>query len=149
MGRGEVRGGLAGVATASDDKRMLARTSGRLAMFWHGSGAPSDLEWDRHLGLLGAQAKATLRVLVFTEGGAPSPGQQIRLAKVLGGLSLPVAVVSDLGGIRFVASALALFLKRLRTFTVDEREAGYAHLELTPSEREAAEAFFVEVTGGR
>lgn len=124
---------------------MITRTRGRVVLIWHGAMLPDDREWDQSVRILAAQDPTSVRVLVVTVGGAPSPPQQLRLSRAVGGRPFPVAVVSDLTGVRFVASTLALFLKRLRTFPVAERRGAYVHLDLTADEVDGAEAFFSEV----
>lgn len=124
---------------------MITRTRGRLVFVWHGAMLPDDREWDHSVRVLAAQERTTVRVLVVTAGGAPTPSQQLRLSRAVGGQPFPVAVVSDLTGVRFVASALALFLKRLRTFTIADRRNAYVHLGLTQEEMNGAESFFAEV----
>jgi hypothetical protein len=120
---------------------MTSRLVGRLLVISHEAGIPPDDEWNEALTMLSAHDLEQLRVLVFTEGGGPSPAQQARLAKVLARWSrtLLVAVVSDNTGIRFLASALALFLKRIRTFTRTDVTGAYRYLELSHQECQVAD----------
>jgi hypothetical protein len=116
---------------------------GRLVIFLHGKGAPTDEEWHLVLELFASQSLVPLRVLVFTEGATPSPSQQARLSKVLGraARTLPVAVVSDSIAVRFVVSALALFLPRIRTFRPQDLTLACRYLELDDTENRAAIEF--------
>jgi hypothetical protein len=124
---------------------MTSQLLGRLLVVSHDAGIPPEEEWNEALGILAKHDLQQLRVLVFTDGGGPSPAQQVRLAKALSRWSrtLLVAVVSDNIGIRFLASALALFLNRIRTFSRSELAAACRYLTLTPQECELAEKMSV------
>lgn len=123
---------------------MMFHSSGRLFVAWHNRETPHDPEWSAVVAALRAHDHATLRVLVVTEGGTPSRAQQQALTGVLAGKAIPVAVVSDATAVRFVASALALFMKRIKTFRSNELAQAYAHLGLTEAERRDADAFLAE-----
>lgn len=125
----------------SDRPNMATRSIGRLVAVWHGPDAPREHEWEELLDQLRAQSLQTLRVLVLTEGGAPSTPQKMELTKVLAAHPVPVAVISDVASIRFVASSLALLMKRIRTFPLSELGQAYAHLALEPTEARAADEF--------
>ena len=124
---------------------MLTEFIDRLLLVWHGEGSPSMPAWEQVLDVLSAHRERQIRVFVVTEGGGPSAQQQLRLTHVLGArsLALPVAVISESPRIRFVASTLALFTKRIRTFPPTDLEAAFSFLELNENEKRAA-ARFVE-----
>ncbi|HEX5657450.1 MAG TPA: STAS/SEC14 domain-containing protein [Polyangiales bacterium] len=48
--------------------------------------------------------------------------------------ALYIAVISDSTAVRFLASAVALIVRRLRTFPSGELESALAYLQLTPAE---------------
>lgn len=122
---------------------MLTEFVDRLLLVWHGEGSPDEQAWEHVLELLDAHRDRQIRVFVLTEGGGPSAQQQLRLTHVLGArsLALPVAVVSESPRIRFVASTLALFTKRIRTFAPNDLAGACAFLELNETEKHAASAF--------
>jgi hypothetical protein len=122
---------------------MIVQRVGRLLIFLHGQGVPTDEEWQTALEMFTQTTPDQLRVLVFTEGATPSHAQQARLSKVLGrgARALAVAVVSDSIAVRFVASALALFLPRIRIFRPSELMQAYLYLELDAAENSAATEF--------
>jgi hypothetical protein len=124
-------------------KSIIAQRFGRVLIFMHREGTPTDEDWQSALELFGSQSLEQLRVLVFTDGSSPSHTQQARLSKVLGraARTLPVAVISESTAVRFVASALALFLPRIRTFRPIELQQACAHLELDTLESRAATEF--------
>lgn len=123
---------------------MQAQAMGRLVVVWHGRSTPTDEEWTAFLALLRMQPVGTLRGLVITDGGAPTPSQQLQIARQMGIRPIPVAVVSDSTGVRFVAGTLALVTRLIRTFATHELTAAFAHLELTADEVRSALAFITE-----
>ena len=131
------------MAESGDQQRMESHRVGRLAIFWHDREAPREDDWNAALTLLSDVDLATLRVLVLTKGGAPTATQRARLGQVVHG-PVPVAVVSDHVGVRFVASTLALFMKRIKTFRTDELPAAYAHLDLSRAEASGADGFLAK-----
>jgi hypothetical protein len=128
---------------------MLSRYFGRVAAAWHGKEAPSSEEWDDFLTQFRRLDLTSARILVLTEGGAPTVAQRAALMKILGPARLPVAVVSDHVGVRFVLTSFALVMKRIRGFTLRELDAAFAHLELTPDELTLARAFVAECRAER
>lgn len=128
--------------------RMATGEQERFVLVWHGTESPSQAEWDAAVRVVGQHASRPLRVMVFTDGGGPSISQQQQLLQALSGKSPLVAVLSDHVGVRFVASSLALFMKRIRTFRADEISLACEHLGLDGAERKAA-ALFVEQHRGK
>jgi len=125
---------------------MVTRVMGTLVLVWCGSEAMRDDEWSSMIAIHRAQPDLNkLRIFVVTEGATPSPSQQKQLFDLLGGRTVSAAVLSDGIGPRFVISALALFIKRIRGFRIDELGAAAAHLAMTPEEQRAAEAFLIEM----
>lgn len=131
----------AAAPTAGD--QMAWQLVDRLVLVWHGPGVPAQETWDRLLEVLDSRRHSPVRVMVLEDGGGPSASQQLRLTQVIGArsLPLPVAVVSDSTRVRFIASTLALFTKRIRTFRLAEIDQALAFLDLNERERRTAEAF--------
>jgi hypothetical protein len=127
-------------------RRVSAERVGRLLIVSHNQEPPTDQEWDDLLSVFEREHLDRLRLVVFTEGGGPTPAQQSRLASVLAGRpgTLHVAVISDSTAIRFIACTLALFIRRLRTFRRGELDAALAYLQLAPVERRAVLRFLGE-----
>jgi hypothetical protein len=126
---------------------MHVRFHGALMVVWNGTERPLDEEWSEMIATMtrvAAECPTLLKLLVFTEGGAPTPSQQMQLARAIGGRPYPLAVVSDHLGVRFVASSIALFLKRIRTFRFEELPSAYAHLDLNEEQRKVAAEFVAE-----
>ena len=120
---------------------MTVRFLDDLMMAWQGAEAIPERQWTEMLGNLKAHPVAELKVLVLTLGGAPSPSQQAQLAHALAHKSLRLAVVSPSIGVRFVASAIALFARQIQTFTPSELPYACSFLDLRPNQVEAVLAF--------
>ncbi|MET0340261.1 MAG: hypothetical protein ABW252_04635 [Polyangiales bacterium] len=131
--------------TLTAQPAMVTRTFGRVVATWHGPGAPSDAEWSVFLTALRTTDLKTARGFVLTAGGAPSASQRRAMVDIVGVRPVPIAVVSDQIGVRFVASMLAMMTRRIRSFSPAELPEAYAHLELSPTERRGADAFVAEL----
>jgi len=122
---------------------MVVRVVGSLILLWNGRETPLDEEWSDMLATFRAQpAGEPIKMLVSTEGGAPSPAQQARMAPLMAGRMGRFAVLTDSVSHRFVASAMALFLRNIRTFAPGDLASAFAFLELNEEQRRAAVAFF-------
>jgi hypothetical protein len=115
------------MVTVSHDSVVILR---------QGTESPNEAEWDECLEILRGKELERVKVLVVTDGGAPTPGQQRRLSLTLRGHPVPVAVVSESAAVRFVVSSVALITRRIRSFRTEDLDQAYAHLDLTRSERD-------------
>ncbi|HEY8946705.1 MAG TPA: hypothetical protein VIM73_20825 [Polyangiaceae bacterium] len=108
---------------------------------------PTDAEWDGFLDQLVKNRAnfSNLKILVLTEGGGPNAAQRKRLEQALDGRHLRVAVVTDSGKARFIASAITFLNKLHRGFAVKELPLAYEHLGLTIAEQKLAEAALNEM----
>jgi hypothetical protein len=120
---------------------MLTESHGQLCVVWHGRETPTEAEWESHLREMRKLRSRPLKVLVMSEGGAPSPSQQLRLTPIISSPSVVIAVVSDTIGVRLVVSSLALFTRRIRTFRRGELALAHVHLGLDADETRFANAF--------
>jgi hypothetical protein len=130
-----------------DTGQMLSRSFGRVVAVWHGKGEPAANEWSVFLEQIRAMDMGSGRGLVLTEGGAPTSAQRLELFKAVGLRPVPVAVVSDHVGVRFIASSVALVMRRVRGFTSRELGDALRYLELTPDEILEAKRFVAECAG--
>jgi hypothetical protein len=119
-----------------------------LMMAWQDTEAVPEALWSEMLSTLNAHPATEIKVLVLTLGAAPSPAQQAKLSHVRTHKSLRLAVVSPSIGVRFVASAIALFVRQIQTFTPSELPYACSFLNLSPSQAEAAIAFANEHSFG-
>jgi hypothetical protein len=113
-----------------------------LLLCYHDASAPSDDEWQAAMKAIESHRGSTMRALILTLGGAPTPSQQLRIARMKERKSLTVAVVSSSIGIRFVASSLALLTRQIRTFAPHELKRAYDFLDLGQAHEQQAERFF-------
>ena len=118
-------------------RNCLTRWVGSTLVFVENERAPSDEEWADFLKILALNRLdfPKLRLLVVTSGGAPTAAQRKQLAATLGGARLLVSSVSDNMKIRFVTATIALFHRDMKTFSTQELDQAYDHLELNGEER--------------
>jgi hypothetical protein len=117
-------------------RRMVTMSCDSVVLLRQGTSNPSDDEWDECMAILSSKNLDIVKVFVMTEGGSPTPRQQRRLAQVLSGKAIPVAVASESAMVRFVVSSVALITKRIRSFHANDLAGAFAHLQLNPAERE-------------
>jgi hypothetical protein len=139
-----------GVGAGKKMKRnMLTRRAGSLVLLRQNTEEPTDQDWAEFLRLLASQRKEvsapSLRILVYTDGGAVSSDQRKRLAETLGDFHPKVACVSNSVKVRFAGAMIALFQRNYRQFSVAEMKHAFTHLELSPVQRESAEAILYEL----
>jgi hypothetical protein len=122
------------------ERRLVTVSCDSLVILRQGTQHPTDDEWDECMRILQSKDLDTVKVLVITEGGSPSPRQQNRLGEVLAGKAIPAAVVSESALVRFVVSSVALITRRIRirSFYMNDLESAYTHLRLTREERQFA-----------
>ncbi len=128
-------------------RNMVTRNLGTLLILRENEVVPTDAEWDECLALLAKHDEdfPNVKVLVVTDGGAPSPPQRKRLADVVNGRPLRVAVISDSMGFRFPASSVAFFLD-IATFSRRETTRAYDHLGMSIYERRIADRALTEMS---
>lgn len=101
---------------------------------------PTDAEWTEYLqALRKVRPAAPPWVLVFTDGGGPTPAQRQALTRGIGGQHYTGAVLGDAPVTRFIIASMALMNADIRTFHPDELEAAFLYLKLSPAQRAGAE----------
>jgi hypothetical protein len=128
-------------------RNMVTRQVGSMLLLRQNREAPSDAEWDECLGLLKRFSAdfSKAKVLVITDAGAPTPEQRKRLAAILQGQRVRVAVVSEALKFRFIVSSIALFIPDIASFRMYELSGAYDHLKLGPHERRTADLMIGEM----
>lgn len=130
-------------------RNMLTRREGPLVITRQNTDEPTESDWNEYLRLLAAQLRETnpnsLRILVYTDGGAMSSEQRKRLAQTLGDCQPKVACISNSVKVRFAGAMIALFQRNYRQFSVAEMKQAFGHLELKPAQREFAEKVLYEL----
>jgi hypothetical protein len=126
---------------------LVVRRVGNMILFRQNAETATDEEWAAMIRLIvSLRAElAQLRFIVRTDGGGPSAPQRRSLEEALGGVATQIAIVSDHLKVRFVASTIALFQKKLRCFLVKEFAEACKYLGLQASERAQAEAALKEM----
>jgi hypothetical protein len=131
-------------ATTFAGPNMASRRFGSLLLFYHGSNTPTDAEWDVSMKQL-APIAGTARVLVISHGGGPNAAQRGRLSQLADSHRMVAAVVSDSIPVRFIVSCIALFMSKIRCFTVADLPSAYRHLDLDRAQCELAERNLAEM----
>jgi hypothetical protein len=106
-------------------------------VFAHGKEAPTDGEWDALLDLfrIAAEESGALRVLVYTEGGAPNARQRSALNDVLAGSKPRVVLLTPSAAARAVGVAISWFNPQLKVYPGDELSRALDHLGVNQGER--------------
>ena len=114
-------------------KSFVWREQGRFNVAVHSDAAPADEDWDAVLDRYRVQR--SLRVLVYTQNGAPTAAQRVRLNAVLKGKEAVVAVLTSSALARAAGAALRWFRPEIRIFAPSELEAALDYIGATGSER--------------
>jgi hypothetical protein len=114
-------------------KAFVWRQQGRFNIAAHTNEAPPDDQWDALLDFYRTQR--TLRVLVYTEGGAPTAAQRVRLNAVLKGREALVAILTSSALARAAGAALRWFRPEIRIFSPAELEGALDYLGAAGSDR--------------
>lgn len=125
---------------------MSWRMEGRLSVAFHGTRAPTNLEWQRYVvDVVSSNPRADTRVVVLSRGGSPDGSQRQTLMTALRGRPSPVALLTDKLIARTAIAAMRLFNPSMKAFpTAGLREAG-EFLALTVVERERVAELLVEL----
>ena len=114
-------------------KNVAIKVIDRLFLVVYGTADPSDEEWDAYLGLVKHHGIDRTMQLICTDGGEPSAPQRKVLNEVLGGRTVPVAVVSSSVRVRGTVTALSWFNRKIRAFPPPALREAIAYLEIPAS----------------
>jgi len=114
-------------------KNVAIKVIDRLFLVVYGTADPSDEEWDAYLGLVKHHGIDRTMQLICTDGGEPSAPQRKVLNEVLGGRTVPVAVVSSSVRVRGTVTALSWFNRKIRAFPPTALREAIAYLEIPAS----------------
>jgi len=125
-------------AAAANTMRFMAK--GRLVVFVNLDRTPTDAEWNAyHAAVLDAgRTYGVARVLVFSEGGAPTAKQRKRAGELTAVIKSRTAVVSDSFIARSIVTALGWLRLDIKGFARAEQAKAFAFLELSSAESEWA-----------
>jgi hypothetical protein len=117
-------------------KNLAVRFDPAYAVFVHGDQSPSDPEWDRAMAEYRTISNpASVSVLVYSDGGAPTATQRAQLVRIMGQKLPRAAVVTKSVVAKIAAKAVGLFAKQLRVFDTSQLDAAVAHLQLGEHDR--------------
>jgi hypothetical protein len=106
------------------------------AVFVHTDRPPTASDWSRVVAEYRKVPNVkTIRVLVYSEGGAPSAAQRAELLSAMGLAQPRLAILTKSIIARVAAKAVALFAPELRVFDANQLEAALDYLQLSGSER--------------
>lgn len=108
---------------------------GTVSVVVHNAQSPTDAELREYLRALENRDVRTMRSLVFTTGGGPTPAQRKELNRALNG-DHPTAVVSNGAMVRGIVTALGWFNSKIKAFAPEDVEGAFRYLEIPPSEFE-------------
>jgi hypothetical protein len=121
-------------------KRMAVKvTTDHLFLVVYGTANPTDEEWAAYLDLVRHQGIDRTKHLICTDGGEPSASQARSLNELLGGRTVPVAVVSSSTEVRLAVMALSWFNGKIRDFPPWALEDAIAYLEIPRSRTDLIE----------
>lgn len=109
------------------------KLTGNLLISVHGREPVSAAQFPEILATFRRLDYATVRMLVITEGGGPTPQQRKEMTTALNGQQLLTAVVSDETMIRGIVTALSWFNSKIRSFKTSQIDEALIYLELRPS----------------
>lgn len=100
-----------------------------------GPNGPTAAEWARFLEFDEKNRRQhgdRLRVVTFTDGGAPTKAQSDQLSDRAA--TTPVSVIFTSVALRFVVAVFTLRAKGIRTFAPDKMRDAFEHLQLSPAD---------------
>jgi hypothetical protein len=109
---------------------LAARFVDNVCLAAYGPTDPTDGEWARYLSLVERGGVMGTVQLIHTEGGAPTSAQRRQLVELLGGRSVPVAVLSHSARVRLTVTALSWFNRGIRAFPPPSLLDALAYLEI-------------------
>lgn len=114
--------------------------------------APTDDEWAQYMALVRQTKIEHLRIIAFTDGGAPNVRQRGELIDHLAGKTPPIAVVSTNPLVKGVATAISWFNPRIKVFAPSDVSKAFAHLSVNAASGNAlveeAKMLALSLTGG-
>ena len=118
-------------------KTVAYKQLGTLFVSVHGKEAVSHSQFPEILATFSALDFKSVKMLVVTDGGGPTPAQRKEMNAALGGQQLMTAVVSDDVLIRGTVTALGWFNANIRSFRRSEIEPALKYLGVVPGRFES------------
>lgn len=115
-------------------KNMTFAVEGEIMVVLHTTSPPSESEWTKWMEALRRIPVHRLKMLVFSDGGAPDTLQRGVFIDHLGSAQPPIAVVSNALAIRGVVTAISWFNRQVKLFSPAQLPAAFAHLGVSPDQ---------------
>jgi hypothetical protein len=127
-------------------RNLSWRIEGRLIAVVHGSGSPTNLEWQRFLvDAVSSAAHSDPRVVVLSRGGAPDGYQRQAMNATLGSRPAPVAMLTDSVIARTAIAAMRFFNPTMKAFATKDFKEASEYLGLTVTEHQRVARLLVEL----
>jgi hypothetical protein len=97
----------------------------------HGSDPVSAQQFPEVLATFRKLDYRTVKMLVVTEGGGPTPQQRKEMTTAMAGEQMLTAVVSDAVMIRGIVTALSWFNPKIRSFRTSDIDGALRYLEVS------------------
>jgi len=120
-------------------KSIAFKVIDRLFLVVYGTANPTDDEWNTYVEVMKRHGVDRTMQLIFTDGGEPTAPQRRALNELLGGRSVPVAVVSGSVRVRGTVTALSWFNRKIRAFPPWALGDAIAYLEIPASRTDLIE----------
>jgi hypothetical protein len=114
----------------------VAERVGDYVLFAHSAASPSDAEWSDCIALLASVVLDRVRVLVWTDGGAPNAAQRAALDAAWASKHPLTAVLTPSTLRRIVGAAATRANPGVRFFSPEQHESAFDHLRTEYSDRE-------------
>ena len=113
------------------------KQTGNLILALQSAKAPSAEDWEGYVNLYrtGLAGYANVRILVISDGGAPSNRQQMTVNELVAGLPIKIAIVSRAPSVVQVVRRLLITNDAMRLFQPDDLAGAYAFLDVDHGER--------------
>jgi hypothetical protein len=118
-------------------KNMTFAAEGESMIVLHTATPPSDDEWAAWISALRKLPRRRLKLLIFTDGGAPNTLQRGTFLDHLADAQPPIAFVSNVPAVRGVVTALSWFNRNVKLFSPAQLREAFAHLNLTEEQGRA------------
>jgi hypothetical protein len=115
---------------------MNWRRMGRMVVTVHTEAVPNDADWSGYMGQVDAFLPLDAqRILVISAGGGPNGKQRKMMIDALGGVRVPVAIITTSALMRGAGVAVSWFNPSLKILGPEDLDRAMDYLELTEWER--------------
>lgn len=120
---------------------MGATVIDRMFLVVYGTTGPNDEDWARFLKLVEEQGIVRTMLLVFSEGGEPTPMQRRQLDTLVDGRVIPIAIITTSTRARGTVLALSWCNRKTNAFEPSQVREALTYLEIPVSRQELIETW--------